>query len=135
MREKRIHFPSVHQRRIELIISIGQSEILRPCDTVCGPECTIWIAHYGIGWTIRGCEEPVTSEYVPAVVNHVAISEKEEALESSSAVELLKKCYVLEFTENLHEPRVGLSQSDQRAADIQHSTVRYLGDHYKVGLL
>ena len=108
---------------------------MRPCDTISGPDGTLWTTCYSIGWTIHGCEKPITSEYVPAVVNHVAVSEEDEALELASAVELLKKCYALEFTESLHDTRVGLSRSDQRAADIQHSTIRYLGDRYEVGLL
>ena len=108
---------------VELTNGIEQSEILWPCDIICGPEGMLWVTHYSIGWTIHGCEEPVTSKCVPAVVNHVAVSETNEALESVSAVELLKKYYVLEFTKNLHEPRVGLFQCDQHAADIQHSTV------------
>ena len=50
-------------------------------------------------------------------------------------MELLKKFYALEFTENLHDTRVGLFRSDRHATDIQHSTLRFLGDHYEVGLL
>ena len=135
LRENRICFLSVHRHHIEFIIAMGQSEILRPCDAICRSEGTRWATHYGIGWTIHGCEELVTYECVPAVVNHVVVFEKDKAFESTSAVELLKKFYALEFTKKLHDPRVGLSQSAQHAADIQHFTVCYFGDHFEVVFL
>ena len=42
LRKKRIRFPALQRRRVHIIIGIEQSEILRPCDTVCGPEGTLW---------------------------------------------------------------------------------------------
>ena len=54
------------------------------------------------------------------VVNHVAVSESDEVLDSTSVAKLFTKCYVQEFNENLHDPRVGLSWDDQRALDVQH---------------
>ena len=81
---------------------------------VCGPVGMLWASRYGVGWTIHGCVMPVASDGVSAAINHVTVPENDAVLNTSSTVELLKKCYVLEFTENLHEPQVGLSCDDQR---------------------
>ena len=104
LKQNHMRFPPLQCHRVELIIGIGQSEILRPRDTACGPVGILWATWYGVGWTIHGCEAPISPKSIPAVVNHVAVHRDDKVLNTSSAVALLKKCYALRVQQKPASP-------------------------------
>ena len=67
--------------------------------------------------------------------SRVEVGEASASLQSEATVATLKRFYMLELHEHLHDTEVGMSLNDKHTLEIQQQTTYYLGDHYEVGLI
>ena len=57
-----IQFPVLDRKRVELIIVIGQSDILREKEVWCDPPGPLQGTCYGVGWTVHENDRLILSE-------------------------------------------------------------------------